>query len=110
MAGMKVKGKTIVHTRGDTAILRLNLDIDGAPFALREGDVATFSVKKNLKDTDYLLRKVAEDGCFVFRQGDTQELPFGNYWYDIQVKTQEGQVVTVIGPAQYQLTADVTGR
>ena len=109
MAGMKIKGKNIVHTRGDTAVLRLNLSVDGEPFPLRSGDVATFSVKKNLKDSDYVYRKVAENGMFVFRQGDTQNVPFGNYWYDIEVKLQEGQVVTVAGPALYQLTADVTG-
>lgn len=110
MAGLKLRGKNIVHTRGDTAVLRLNLDVNGEPFALRDGDTATFSVKKNLKDTDYVLQKTAEDGVFVFRHEDTQDLAFGNYWYDIQVKTQEGQVVTVVGPAQYQLVADVTGR
>lgn len=110
MAGMKVKGKTIVHTRGDTAILRLNLDIDGEPFALREGDVAVFSVKKNLKDTDYLLQKTAADGKFVFQHEDTQGLPFGSYWYDIQVQLEGGQVITAVGPAQYRLVPDVTGR
>jgi hypothetical protein len=109
MAGMKIKGKNIVHTRGDTAVLRPNLKVNGEPFTVRDGDVLTFSVKKNLKDSDYIFRKTAENGVFVFRQGDTQAVPFGNYWYDIELKLEEGQVVTVVGPAQYQLTADVTG-
>lgn len=109
MSGMKIQGKNIVHMRGDTAVLNLNLTANGEPFALREGDSAIFSVKKKLKDSDYLLQKRAEDGKFVFRQSDTQNLPCGAYWYDIQVKTAEGQVVTAVGPAQYRLIADVTG-
>ena len=110
MNGMKVQGNNITHMRGDTAILKLDLNIDGEPFALRDGDVATFSVKKNLKDTDYILQKRAVDGDFVFTHADTQDIPFGVYWYDVQVTLQEGQVVTAIGPAQYRLVADVTGR
>lgn len=110
MNGMKVQGKNITHMRGDTAVMKLDLKIDGETFALRDGDVATFSVKKKLTDTDYVLQKTAENGYFVFRHEDTQYLPFGSYWYDIQVELSEGQVVTVVGPAQYRLVADVTGR
>ena len=109
MAGIKIKGKTIVHTRGDTAILRLKLEIGGHPFVLREGDSAIFSVKKNLKDSEYVFQRKLDVQDIVFRQSDTQDLPYGNYWYDIQVKLKEGQVITAVGPAQYQLTADVTG-
>ena len=109
MAGIKIKGRNIVHTRGDTAILRLTLEIEGHPFVLREGDSAIFSVKKNLKDKEYVLQKELDGQNVVFRHSDTQDLPYGNYWYDIQVKLKEGQVVTAVGPAQYQLTADVTG-
>lgn len=110
MNGMSVKGKNITHMRGDTAILNLDLKVDNEPFALGEGDIAVFSVKKNLKDTDYLLQKTAVDGKFVFQHEDTQGLPFGSYWYDIQVQLEGGQVITAVGPAQYRLVPDVTGR
>jgi hypothetical protein len=36
-------------------------------------------------------------------------MKYGNYWYDIQVSLAEGQVLTVVGPAQYQILPDVTG-
>lgn len=110
MNGMKIQGKNITHMRGDTAILSFNLMVGGEPFVFRDGDVAYFSVKKNLKDKDYVLQKKSTNGQFVFRHEDTQDIPFGQYWYDVQLKLVEGQVVTAVGPARYRLMADVTGR
>lgn len=110
MNGMKVQGQNITHMRGDTAVLRLTLNVNGEPYTLRDGDIATFSVKKKLKDEEYVFQKKAQDGVFLFKQSDTQDLPFGQYWYDVQLKLAGGQVVTAVGPAQYRLVADVTGR
>lgn len=109
MGGITIKGTTITHMRGDTGVLKLDIFIDGQPFDFRSGDTAVLSVKKRLKDSDYILQKTMnEDGQFVFVQADTQDIPFGEYRYDIQVTLKEGQVITAVGPAVYRIVADVT--
>lgn len=110
MSGIKRTGKNIQHVRGDTGVIRVELETeDGTPFPFREGDSATLTIKKKLQDEQPILQKTTEDGLFIFQHEDTQGIPYGSYWYDIQVTLAEGQVMTAVGPAQYRLTPDVTG-
>lgn len=109
MNGIEFRGKNIYHMRGDTGIIDIDLVSWGCDFPFRDGDSAILSIKKKLTDADYVLQKHADsNGLFVFYPEDTQYLEPGNYWYDIQVTFREGQVLTVRGPAQYRLLADVT--
>ena len=107
MSGIRQVGKNIHHRRGDTGVIRVRMDIEGENFPFREDDVATLTIKKNLKDTEAVLTKQAVDGLFIFRKEDTINLPFGNYWYDIQVELAEGQSITIMGPAIYKLLPSV---
>lgn len=109
MNGIEVRGKNIYHMRGDTGIIDIDMRAYGFDFPFREGDSAVFSVKKKMTDKGYVLQKHADpNGMFVFFPEDTRLLEPGVYWYDIQVTFKEGQVLTVMGPAQYRLLADVT--
>lgn len=101
----KVIGSNIYHTRGDTA--RLNVTIQYEDGEEVTGYTAMFSVKKKLKDEEYLFQQEVTDGVIVITHDMTKNLPFGDYVYDIEVHTAEGEVQT-IGPAEYHLTADVT--
>ena len=101
----KVIGSNIYHTRGDTA--RLNVTIQYEDGEEVTGYTAMFSVKKKLKDEEYLFQREVIDGVIVITHDMTKNLPFGDYVYDIEVHTAEGEVQT-IGPAEYHLTADVT--
>ena len=103
-----IKNGVIYHTRGDTADFNLTIKINNEPVSDYE---AVFSVKRNLKDTDYLFQSNVVNGHVHISHEQTQSLPFGDYYYDIQVRinngTEEGRYVT-IGAYQYHLTADVT--
>ncbi len=101
----KVIGSNIYHTRGDTA--RLNVDITDKDGKEITGYTAMFSVKKKLKDVEYLFQLEVKNGAIDITHEMTRDLPFGDYVYDIEVHTAEGEVQT-IGPAEYHLTADVT--
>ena len=101
----KVIGSNIYHTRGDTA--RLNVDITDEDGEEVTDYTAMFSVKKKLKDEEYLFQQEVMGGVIVITHDMTKNLPFGDYVYDIEVHTAEGEVQT-IGPAEYHLTADVT--
>ncbi len=97
----------IYHTRGDTADFNVTVTFNESSPEFE----ALFSIKKDLKDTDYLLQLPVVDGHIHISHEDTQELPFGNYYYDIQVHildgTTEGKYVTA-GPYRYHLKPDVT--
>ncbi len=102
-----IDGK-IYHLRGDTAEFDVNITQDGVPL---ENYEAVFSVKKTLKDRTYLFQKPITNGHIRIEHSDTQDLPYGNYYYDIQVHiddgTAEGQYVS-LPPNRYILMADVT--
>lgn len=106
--GIVIKGTTVYHRRGDTGIILLDMLIDDTPFPLREGDKAVLTIKKNVRSSDFLLQKEAIDGYFIFLHEDTQDIPFGDYRYDVQVSLTEGQVITAVGPAVYKILPDIT--
>lgn len=98
----------IYHTRGDTADFDVNIKVDDEPIT---DYTAVFSVKKNYKDKEYLFQRPVEDGHVHISHNTTQELPFDDYYYDIEVRindgTEEGRYIT-IGPYRYKLQPDVT--
>ena len=109
MSGIQRVGKNINHVRGDTGIVRVEMETcKGRRLRFRDGDSAVLTIKKKISDAKPVLQKMTTNGYFVFQHEDTQSLPIGNYWYDIQVTLKEGQVITAVGPAQYRLLPDVT--
>ena len=103
-----IKKGNIFHTRGDTADFHINIKINDEPVSDFE---AVFSVKRNAKDSEYLFQVPVVNGSVHISHQDTQELPFGDYYYDIQVRinngTDEGRYVT-FGVYQYHLQPDIT--
>lgn len=104
----EVKAGNIFHTRGDTADFSLGVTVDGEPTTDYEG---TFSIKKTLKDEAYLFTAPVVDGKVHISHDATKDLPFGRFFYDVQLRlndgTEEGRYVTV-GPYEYNLLPDVT--
>ena len=97
----------ILHTRGDTGDITLEITVNGSPVNF----TAMFSLKKTFESKSYLLQKELIEGHLRLKHEDTQHLPFGHYRYDIEAHwddgTEEGGVVTV-GPYEYRLQPDVT--
>lgn len=101
----KIKGDNIYHTRGDTGGFTIELkDEDGKEISEY---AATMSVKRKLRDEDYLFQVPLQDGVCDIHPEATKDLPYGDYFYDVQVTTKDGTVQT-IGPFEYHLMADVT--
>ena len=105
----EIRKGVIYHTRGDTADFDINVKIEGETITNYS---AILSVKRNVKDTDYLFQRYAdEDGHIHISHDTTQDLKFGDYCYDIEIhifdETAEGRYITV-GPYPYHLLADVT--
>ena len=100
-----VKNGEIYHTRGDTGSLSFTLKDENEKEIT--GYSAVLSVKKKLRDKQYLFQVLIENGVCNITHEMTQNLPFGDYCYDIQTTLPDGRVWTY-GPYTYHLLADVT--
>lgn len=102
---------TIRLTRGDTARLIVTIENEtlSENYEIAEDDTLTFSVKKSAKDAEPLLQKsIVGSNVFYIRPEDTSELSFRKYKYDVQLKTAEGDVYTIIVPTTFELLQEVT--
>lgn len=106
----RVNGTTIYLTRGDTfrAVITIS-NPDGSIYTPQEGDKVRFAMKEDIDSEEILiLREVPIDTMeLVIYPGDTKELEFGNYVYDIQLTKANGDVDTFITKSKLKLTEEV---
>lgn len=110
---MTVNGTKLSMTRGDSETI--TVICTAAPFDT--GDVLTMTVREDNGDDGYgniVLQKVIgafeADGTAIINiaPGDTADLEFTDYIYDIQVTRADGTVTTIIKPAAFTITEEVT--
>ena len=100
---------TIYLTRGDSAYLAVNIKHKGKDYIAQDGDVLTFSVKKDVDDEEYVIKKTFYAGnAIVINPEDTKHRPFGKYVYDVQMTTSRGEVFTVVEPTLFYIKEEVT--
>ena len=105
---VKIQGTTIIMTRGDTATIDLSIKDDNKEeYELEDGDVVVFSVKKNLSDEKYLMKKTFDEKQIVIESDDTKDLSFGEYLYDVELTFSDGKVATIITPSTLKLEGEV---
>lgn len=99
----EIKGARIRLTRGDTAALAVDIisereDGTREPYTMAESDTLTLSAKRHTvcKTTPLVLQSAGRP-MIIFNPEDTKEMPPGEYDYDIELKTADGGVYTVIG-------------
>lgn len=106
---LNINGSDIQLTRGDTAYIGLSITHDdGTPYTRVEGDRLLFTVKKSYNSDYEFLEKELSDMAITIAPEDTQEMDYGNYWYDVELTTADGAVFTVIGPARFILREEVS--
>lgn len=106
---LKVMGTKIWLTRGDSAFLQLTImNEDGTPYEMQDGDIVLFTVKRSVNDKDLLFQKRMDNGVVEITPEDTENLAYGDYVYDCQLKTFEGIVQTFITPSQFRVLEEVT--
>lgn len=111
---LKVKGTTVTHTRGDTANLLVTMmqelpDGSKEPYTPEEGDVVRFALSDHYDDENPLiLKEIPIDSLILHLDPeDTEHLEFGDYVYDIELTTVDGDVDTFIERAKWKLTEEV---
>lgn len=103
------QNNTIVLTRGDTAILKLNIvDEKGTPYKLTDGDVVIFTLKRSVRERDVIFQKSMVDEKITIQPQDTANLEYGQYFYDVELTKEDGFVATVIPPHRFIVAEEVT--
>ena len=96
-----MKEKDLQIIQGDSFYVTLNkYDKEGDQVDFENGEEITFSARKNLNQTDYDIqsRKVTlnEGKAILYLSPVDTEVKLGEYYYDIQYKTQNQDVYTLM--------------
>lgn len=93
-------------TRGDTKVFKFKLiDKNGEELSLSDADKLFFTVKKTASSKNITFQKTLNNGIELKDDGyyyvtikpdDTSDLSYGDYGYDIEIKTSTGIVKTLI--------------
>jgi hypothetical protein len=103
---MEAKEFDFEFPRGDTCPISFTLtDSEGSPLDLSTSEIY-FTMKKSYSTQDYILQKkkstygITVDGnkcALILSHNDTAQLSYGNYVYDIQVKSGDYVKTLVLG-------------
>ena len=97
----------IAMTRGDSESITVRCS---EPFA--DGDTVTFTMRPDIEGEIALQKEITDfpdgEAVIVFEPEDTASLDFGDYVYDIQLTRANDTVTTLVVPARFRLTEEVT--
>ena len=97
---LTIKGNDIHLTKGDSAYLNVEItNDDGTPYAIKEGDSLTMTVKST-NGTKIFSKTVQAYESIIIEPKDTIDVGVGRYKYDIQLNT-ENQVYTIISVSSF---------
>ena len=105
------KDNKMTLTRGDSLYAKVNLvkKISRQPYEPQPGDRIRFAVKKNYGDLMYAIHKdIPRDTLILhIEPEDTKNLDYGEYVYDIELTTADGDVDTFIARSKFVITEEV---
>lgn len=91
-----ISGKRIRMTRGDTLVAEVGIaNPDGTPYEMQDGDSARFKCT-DVPGGAVLIVKDVTSGTLRLDPEDTDALPFGSYFFDVQMTFANGTVDTFI--------------
>lgn len=106
---LNCQNNVITMTRGDTAVLRLDITDDkGNPYKLTDSDVVLLTLKRSVLDKSVIFQKSMVDGKIIIQPQDTASLEYGQYFYDVELTKEDGFVATVIPPHRFIVAEEVT--
>ena len=107
---IKISGKTIRMTKGDTLEVPVNIMTkEGLVYIPADGDVIRFAMKKTYEDAEPLILKTIPNDTLILRleSSETKDLEVRTpYVYDIELTTVTGTVDTFLSGSLY-LTEEV---
>ena len=103
-----ISGKIVSLTRGDSFSTPIELvNEDGTPYEMQDGDSLRFKCT-DVPGGAVLIEKAIPSDTLLLQldPSDTNVLPFGNYFFDIELTYANGKVETVIPEGQFNITAE----
>lgn len=102
--------------RGTTMVFDVDIydESTGKKFEPSNNTKVIFGVKRNPDDTDYLIQKNLKYQSSVNNYklelvpGDTSNLPYGRYWYDIGLSDGEDYFVQIFPTSVFMISPSVT--
>ena len=105
------RGRTIRMVRGDTLTYDISVEYgrDHVQYELMEGDLIRFRMKKYLYDKDPIIEKYIpiDQPTLEILPEDTSDLTFGEYHYNIELITTDGEVYTIVPDSLFLITPKV---
>lgn len=111
---MIAEGTNLSMVGGDSDSITIRFKRAGNVVPFELGDTVYFSVKKKIKDNEYILQKIITEftpegtARIPLLPSETNDIPTGTYKYDVQVNFKGGRVLTVIEPSDFTLRGGVT--
>lgn len=104
-----ITNEEVILTRGDSADIIVNItDANGDVYTPAEGDVIKFTLKKNCETSDIIIQKTLVNSIISLQPADTEDLPYGTYYFDVQLTTAGADVYTVVSPHRFIIDKEVT--
>lgn len=97
-------------TRGDNESIKVSLK----NYQLSNGDVVRLTVRKSPRSQEITLQKVVtefdDNGKAIIKIApeDTADLPWGMYFYDIEITFKTGIKKTFVRPSMFRILWEVT--
>lgn len=96
-------------TRGDTAYINIKvINSYGDNVEFVDGDVLTLTIRRSTRSPNIVLQKKFVASKLIIEPSDTQNLQFGQYVYDVELRRADGYVDTIIPPHSFTLMEEVT--
>lgn len=95
---MIIENGNIYITRGDDAVVTVGIEMGGEAYAIQGGDVLTLTVRELPEaSSNVLLQASSLPGSAEIPLPHiyTEAVPAGQYSADIQLNTQDGQIITI---------------
>ena len=106
---LKITENKVQLTRGDTAVLKVEVQKDdGSVYELKPTDTLVLTIKANTATKEIIIQKAAVDGVFTISAPETEQLAYGYYYYDVELRQAEGFVSTIIPPHSFMICEEVT--
>lgn len=93
---LKIDGNDIYLTRGNTAIIDVEIMNGDEPYVMQNDDVLEFAVRRSCEFNNVVLSKRRNEPSFVFIPNDTKDLSLGEYIYSITLFGDNGVIDTFI--------------
>ena len=105
-----IKGKRINMTRGDTLVAEVGIsNPDGTPYELQSGDSVRFKMTDVPGGASLIVKDITSDMVLRLDPDDTNCLPFGSYFFDVEMTYADGTVDTFIPEGTLTLDAEADG-